>query len=56
MRTVRKMADREKVISNLKILRTWVEVHPYYHKRLTYSEARNAMDWIDDTLNLLTPI
>lgn len=47
------MIDQEKVISNLQILREWVEVHPYYHKRLTYSEARKAMDWLDDALALL---
>lgn len=52
-KAVERMADRDKVICDLKILRTWCAVDPIYGIGLTPRECEMAVGWIDDALALL---
>lgn len=47
------MADLEKVIDNLKILRTWCAVNPRHDMGLDAGECEKAVGWLDDALALL---
>ena len=47
------MVDREKVICNLGILRTWCAVNPKYDMGLSVDDCRKSVKWIDDALALL---
>jgi hypothetical protein len=47
------MIDREKVICDLQILRTWCAVDPIYGIGLTCRECEKAVGWLDDVLELL---
>jgi hypothetical protein len=47
------MADREKVITELQILRTWCAVNPEYNKGLCIEDCRSAVEWLDNALALL---
>lgn len=47
------MADIEKAIGNLQILRTWCAVNPRYSKGLDAGECEKAVGWLDDALELL---
>ena len=44
---------REKVVSSLAILRTWVAVNPDYGVGLSVEDCRKAVKWLDATLELL---
>ena len=44
---------REKVVSDLAILRTWVAVNPDYGVGLSVEDCRKAVKWLDETLELL---
>lgn len=46
------MADRDKVICDLQILRTWCAVDPIYGIGLTPRECEMAVRWLDDALAL----
>ena len=46
------MADRENVVSNLQILRTWCAVSCRYGG-LDLGEYEKAVGWLDDALELL---
>lgn len=49
------MADRENVIVNLQILRTWCAVNPRYGMGLDADECKKAVGWLDEAIELLTP-
>ena len=44
---------REKVISNLAILRTWAAVNPDYGIGLSVVDCIKAVKWLDDAIELL---
>ena len=52
-KAVERMADRDKVICDLQILRTWCAVDPIYGIGLTPRECEMAVRWLDDALELL---
>lgn len=45
--------DRERVMSNLAILRTWVAVNPDYGIGLSVEDCHKAVKWLDAALELL---
>ena len=48
------MADREKVIDHLLIIRTWNEVgKAYAYDEMDKKEKTKTVEWIDDALELL---
>lgn len=47
------MIDRDKVISNLQILRTWCAVTPSYDMGLSCREREKAVGWLENALKLL---
>ena len=48
------MADREKVIDHLLIIRTWNEVgKAYAYDEMDKKEKAKTVEWIDDALELL---
>ena len=48
------MADREKVIDHLMIIRTWNEVgKAYAYDEMDKKEKTKTVEWIDDALELL---
>ena len=48
------MANREKVIDHLLIIRTWNEVgKAYAYDEMDKKEKAKTVEWIDDTLDLL---
>ena len=47
------MADRDKVICDLQILRTWCAADPIYGIGLTCRECDMAVGWLDNALELL---
>ena len=47
------MADYEKVMGNLQILRTWCAVNPRYSKGLDAGDCEKAVGWLDDALEIL---
>lgn len=47
------MAELEKVIGNLQILRTWCDVDSQYGRGLYAGECEKAVGWLDDVLELL---
>lgn len=47
------MMDREKVIGNIMILRTWCAVNPEYGMGLSVEDCKTAVVWLDDALALL---
>lgn len=48
------MADREKVIDHLLIIRTWNEVgKAYAYDEMDKKEKTKTVEWIDDVLELL---
>lgn len=47
------MDNRERVINNLIILRTWTVVNPKYGLGLDMDDCRKAAQWLDDALELL---
>lgn len=47
------MADREKVVGNLQILRTQCEVNHLYGMGLDSDDCEKAVGWLDDAIELL---
>lgn len=47
------MTDREKVVWNLGILRTWAEVNANYGIGLSVADCDQAVKWLDAALALL---
>ena len=45
--------DREKVVGNLYILRTWCAVNPKYGMALSVEDCDKAVGWLDDALALM---
>ena len=45
--------DREKIVGNLYILRTWCAVNPKYGMALSVEDCDKAVGWLDDAIALL---
>ena len=50
---ITKREKQKRIISHLQILRTWCAVNPDYGKGLSIDDCHKAVEWLDDTLDLL---